>query len=98
MRVTAKVSNIGSIAADEVAQLYVGIPGDDTPLRQLGGCDKRMVTASEAMAFEFELTRKHLSTWDVVEQNWVLRSSECQIYVGASSRILPLEENLVLLL
>lgn len=95
--VRARVTNTGSVKGAEVAQLYVGIPGADTPVRQLRGFEKRELRPGESRSFSFELTRKDLSTWDVAEQNWVLREGEYRFYVGASSRILPLNTTLALL-
>ncbi|KAF2176435.1 glycoside hydrolase family 3 protein [Zopfia rhizophila CBS 207.26] len=95
-RVSATVTNTGDIEAAEIAQLYVGIPGDDVPMRQLRGFDKRIINIGGQVNMAFELTRRDLSVWDVVEQDWVLRSGEYKIYVGSSSRDLPLESTLII--
>jgi beta-glucosidase len=36
------------------------------------------------------LTRRDLSTWDVVAQKWLLQSGSYNVFVGSSSRNLPL--------
>ncbi|RYP42411.1 hypothetical protein DL767_000333 [Monosporascus sp. MG133] len=38
--VTIKVTNTGDVGAAEAAQLYLGIPGEDTPVRQLRGFER----------------------------------------------------------
>lgn len=92
VRVTANIRNTGSdFEGAEAAQLYIGIPGDDNPIRQLRGFDKVTLAPGEVGAVEFELTRKDLSVWDVVKQDWVLREGEYKVYVGSSSRKLHLE-------
>jgi len=90
--VTAQVTNTGSVAGAEVAQLYVGIPGG--PIKQLRGFEKPVLQPSQTTTVNFGLTRRDLSTWDVVAQKWLLQSGSYLIYVGSSSRDLPLETSL----
>lgn len=90
--VTADVRNTGAVAAAEVAQLYVGIPGG--PIRQLRGFEKVYIDVGRTARVKFDLTRRDLSEWDVVAQKWKLQSGNYNIFVGASSRILPLEGTL----
>ena len=86
--VSVDVTNTGDVAGAEVAQLYVGIPGG--PVKQLRGFDKIFLNAGEKGTVKFDLTRRDLSTWDVVAQNWQLQKGEYKIYAGSSSRKLPL--------
>ncbi|KAI0416324.1 glycoside hydrolase superfamily [Xylaria grammica] len=88
VRVSATVANTGPVTGAEVAQLYVGIPNG--PVQQLRGFVKPVIEAGESAVVHFELTRRDLSTWDVEAQNWLLQKGEYQIYVGSSSRKLPL--------
>lgn len=92
--VTADVKNTGSVDGAEAAQLYVGIPG--APERQLRGVDKPNVTAGETATVIFELTRRDLSVWDVVAQKWKLQSGNYSVFVGPSSRSLPLSGYLII--
>jgi beta-glucosidase len=94
--VTAKVSNTGDVDGQEVAQLYVGIPGRETPVRQLRGFEKPLIHAGETAVVQFALTRKDLSVWDVVAQKWLLQSGSYAISVGSSSRDLPLTGTLLI--
>lgn len=91
-RVRADVTNTGSVDGAEVAQLFVGIPG--APARQLRGFEKPQIVAGETTTVTFDLTRRDLSVWDVVAQKWGLQSGSYQIYVGGSSRDLPLTGSL----
>lgn len=90
--VTAVVSNTGGVDAMEVAQLYVGIPGG--PAKQLRGFEKVMIPVGGSVTVEFELTRRDLSEWSVGEQSWVLQEGSYGVFVGASSRDLPLSGSL----
>lgn len=87
--ITATVANTGAVAGAEVAQLYVGIPG--APARQLRGFEKVFLNISAGEALRFELTRRDLSVWDVVAQKWALQRGNYTVFVGASSRLLPLQ-------
>lgn len=82
--VTATITNTGGHAAEEVAQLYVGIPGG--PARQLRGFDKVRLAPGQSADVSFELTRRDLSAWDVGAQAWVLQPGRYDLYVGSSSR------------
>lgn len=93
-QVHATVSNTGSVDAAEVAQLYVGIPGG--PVKQLRGFAKVDVPAGSNVTVEFDLLRRDLSEWDVVQQSWVLQQGSYPIYVGSSSRDLPLTGTLTI--
>lgn len=89
--VTVDVTNSGTLDGKEVAQLYLGIPGEDVPVRQLRGFEKTLITAGETATVQFALTRRDLSVWDVGAQKWLLQSGNYQVYVGRSSRDLPLQ-------
>lgn len=93
-RVEAVVTNSGSVDAAEVAQLYVGIPG--APLKQLRGFNKVVIKAGDRVTVSFDLLRRDLSEWNVAEQSWGLQQGDYQIYVGSSSRDLPLVTSLTI--
>lgn len=95
-RVTAKVTNAGDVVGAEAAQLYVGIPEEGAPIRQLRGFAKPTIQPGETATVEFELTRRDLSGWDVAAQAWRLYVGDYKLWVGASSRDLPLESSLQL--
>lgn len=91
IQVTVAITNSGAMDGKEVAQLYLGIPGEDVPVRQLRGFEKMLIAAGETATVQFTLTRRDLSIWDVVAQKWLLQAGEYQVYVGRSSRDLPLQ-------
>lgn len=95
--VTADVTNTGDVPAAEVGQLYVSIPGEGQPVRQLRGFEKVMLGVGETKTFEFGLRKRDLSVWDVGVQGWrLLTGKEYGFAVGASSRMLMLNGMLVL--
>ncbi|KAK3944102.1 putative glycoside hydrolase [Diplogelasinospora grovesii] len=91
VKVSADVTNTGQVAGAEIAQLYVGIPAPNAPVRQLRGFEKPTINATQTVTVEFELTRRDLSVWDTVAQKWSLqKGEEYKVSVGGSSRNLPL--------
>jgi beta-glucosidase len=92
--VSADIKNSGGVAGAEVAQLYLGIPNG--PIKVLRGYSKVVIQPGETKTVQFDLMRRDLSEWDVVAQAWKLQSGEYKIYVGPSSRILPLTGSLVI--
>ena len=90
--VSCTITNTGSVAGDEVAQLYVAL-GDGEPPKVLRGFERLHIPAGSSATFTADLTRRDVSVWDVVSQNWV-EVDNPTIYVGASSRNTPLSGSL----
>jgi beta-glucosidase len=96
--VSVDLKNTGSRAGKEVAQLYLSyadVTGDaagvDFPEKVLRGFEKVHLEKDEVKTVHFNLTRRDLSYWDVVQQNWVIPSEgKITVNVGASSRDLKL--------
>jgi beta-glucosidase len=86
--VTATITNTGDVAGDEVPQLYVGL-GAGEPVKVLRSFERYTIAPGASVTFTSVLTRRDLSTWDVAAQNWAIVCSPI-IYVGSSSRNLPL--------
>ncbi|KAF2734815.1 beta-glucosidase-like protein [Polyplosphaeria fusca] len=82
------ISNSGNVSGAEVVQLYLEIP--NAPARQLRGFERVHVNVGEEVAVDFELTRRDLSIWDVVKQDWSLQRGDYGVHVGASSRDMKL--------
>ncbi|KAK7457801.1 hypothetical protein VKT23_010141 [Stygiomarasmius scandens] len=89
--VSATITNTGNVTGSEVAQLYISIPEHDQPPRVLRGFRKvKNIAAGASLTASFEIRRKDLSVWDVINQTWYIPRGEFTIYVGSSSRTLPL--------
>ena len=92
--VTATITNTGHIAGDEVAQLYVSLGGPNDAPKVLRNFDRISIAPGASATFTADLTRRDLSNWDPVSQNWVVSNYTKTAYVGASSRKLPLSATL----
>ncbi|PNY23628.1 Beta-glucosidase [Tolypocladium capitatum] len=90
VNVDVDVRNTGALIGAEVVQLYVGIPGGG-PVRQLRGFEKMVLQPGEPRKLMFKLTRRDLSDWDTAAQKWRLQRGTYNVYVGNSSRNLPLQ-------
>ena len=90
-KVSATVTNTGSCVGDEVAQLYLSLGGPDDPVVQLRGFDRlNGIQPGQSATFSADITRRDVSNWDIVSQNWVVSQYPKTVHVGASSRNLPL--------
>ncbi|KAF3769516.1 family 3 glycoside hydrolase [Cryphonectria parasitica EP155] len=92
--VTADIQNTGSLDGDEVPQLYLSLGGPDDPKVVLRGFDRLTIAAGQTATFTVQLTRRDLSNWDTVSQDWVISSYPKTVYVGRSSRKLDLSASL----
>jgi beta-glucosidase len=77
------VTNTGSVAAAEVAQLYVNIPGSGVE-RALRGFDKKLLQPGESAEYTFDLKRRDLSSWSAEKQHWMLQEGQYEVVVGKS--------------
>lgn len=94
--VSADVENTGKVAGAEVVQVYVGIPGEGVPKRQLRGFAKIHLSPGVKRGVRMALSRRDLSVWSVERQMWRLQRGEYTVWVGTSSRDLPLEMKLTI--
>lgn len=94
--VTATITNSGNRTGDEVPQLYVSLGGPQDPRVVLRGFDRLTLKPGESKTFETTLTRRDVSNWDTVEQNWVVSRYPKTVFVGSSSRKLHLKASLPL--
>ncbi|GLY85700.1 beta-glucosidase [Actinoallomurus iriomotensis] len=89
--VTATVTNTGSRAGAEVAQLYVGAPASTgEPPHQLKGFQRVELQPGQSQIVRFTLTAHDLAHWDDTAGGWTTTPGAYRILVGDSSRNLPL--------
>jgi len=102
--IAATITNTGSIAAAEVAQLYLLIPNDNISAsdpdivntRALRGFQKVSILPNNTAKVTFELRRKDISRWDTRKQAWVVPSGEYAVFVGKSVLDTPLRSTFTL--
>ncbi|KAK7735577.1 glycoside hydrolase 3 [Cytospora paraplurivora] len=86
--VTATITNSGSVAGAEVAQLYITLPSGapSAPPKQLRGFTKLSLAPGASGTATFNIRRKDLSYWDTVTHNWIVPGGRFGVSLGASSR------------
>ena len=88
--VSVSVTNTGSLTGAAVPQLYLGLPQpanqDVTPVKVLRGFNKILLQPGESQTVTFDLTRRDISYWDIVTQQWVIGTSAIGVMAGFSSR------------
>ncbi|OAL53502.1 hypothetical protein IQ07DRAFT_640558 [Pyrenochaeta sp. DS3sAY3a] len=98
--VQVNTCNNGSVAGSAVPQMYVSLPNQPdphSPVRVLRGFDKVALSAGSCATSNMTLTRKDVSIWDVVAQQWYIPRGDIEIAIGLSSRDLHVSQTIKLL-
>ena len=82
------ISNRGSRAGAEIAQLYVGYPQSrvERPVRQLKGFRRLELAPGQSQTVRFELPASELAYYDEQRRVWTVAPGDYEILVGPSSR------------
>jgi beta-glucosidase len=95
--VSVDVTNTGARPGSEVVQVYVGDPpAANEPPRQLKGLSKVALAPGETRRVSMQLDATAFSHWEPARGQWVASPGDYKIWVGDSSRDLPLERDLAL--
>lgn len=90
--VTFKVTNTGRRAGAEVAQVYLALPaGSGEPPKRLVGWQKVACQPGETRSVTVTIEPKMLAIFNVAENAWNILPGDYRVYVGSSSRQLPLQ-------
>jgi beta-glucosidase len=87
VHVTVNVTNTGTVAGDEVAQLYVreDVSSVETPERALKGFSRITLQPGETKPVAFEVPQDELAVWNA-EKKWVVEPGAYTVWVGESSQ------------
>lgn len=89
------VKNVSSRPGTEIAQVYASLPtSTDEPPKRLVAWARVQLAPGEAKTISLAIDDTMLSIFDVQVHKWLLVPGEYKIFVGGSSRQLPLEEGL----
>jgi len=89
--VTATITNTGSVAGADVAQMYVGDPAaSQDPPEQLKGFQRVSLSPGQSSTVTFPLTIHDLASWSPTDNQWEAQAGSYSISVGDSSASLPL--------
>lgn len=85
--VSVNITNTGSRAGEEVAQLYLAFPHDSSePPKQLKGFEKIALQPGQSQRVTFKLSPELFSFWSAGSESWVVHPGSYQVMVGSSSR------------
>jgi beta-glucosidase len=90
--VSADVTNSGSIAGDEIVELYASAQGSsvERAVRDLKGFSRVHLDAGQTQTVTFSLKAQELAYYDTSRSTWVVEPIDYVLSVGPSSRTLPL--------
>lgn len=91
-QVRATVTNTGDRAGAEVVQVYVGRPDLEgpRPVRELRGFARVELNPGESATVEVILQERDFSIWSEATNGWRYEPGPATVWVGTSSRDLPL--------
>ncbi len=94
--IQVEIKNTGSMESDEVPQVYLGAPaeipdGVQFPVRALATFDRIHVLPGESKAVFLHVPLRQLQYWSTKNSKWEIATGSRSLFVGRSSRDLPLE-------
>jgi len=89
-QVNVDVTNTGTVAGAEVAQVYVGLPAStNEPPKRLVGWQKTLLQPGQKQTVSIQVNENDsshpLSYWDTTSNNWQIASGDYPVWVGSSS-------------
>jgi beta-glucosidase len=94
LSVRVTLTNTGRRAGDEVPQVYLGpspnAGGAQQPVRSLAGYQKVHLAPGQSRTVTIAVAERQLEHWDTAAHAWVLGTGSRAVWVGSSSRTLPL--------
>lgn len=82
--VTFDLKNSGNMTAGAIPQLYIKFP-DETKVHELRGFSKEFLNPGVQVSIQYALSRRDLSRWDVVAQQWALQDGTFDVLLGTDA-------------
>ena len=97
-KVTFTITNTGSVAGAEIAQLYVAKPDATVfrPAKELKGFTKVFLKAGESKTVTISLDDKTFRYWNVATDRWEVEGGSYQLLVGANVQDIRLTADIAL--
>ena len=88
LTVSVDVSNTGTVAGDEVVQVYVHqkAGSDSRPMRELKGFERVSLQPGETRTVSFTLGAAELGYWSTNAKKWVQDAEAFDLWVGSDSQ------------
>lgn len=88
LQVTVDVKNKGTVAGDEVVQLYIHQQAGSAsrPVRQLKGFQRVALNAGETKTVTFTLGKDELKFWSPETKTWAVETEKFDLWAGEDSK------------
>jgi beta-glucosidase len=85
--VSVDIENIGTVAGDEVAQLYIHQRAGSAsrPMRQLKGFERIALAPGEKKTVHFSLGKNELRYWSTADKKWIEEPEKFDVWAGGDS-------------
>ncbi|QSX32966.1 glycoside hydrolase family 3 protein [Shewanella avicenniae] len=91
VQVTLQIDNNSNRAGTEIAQVYVSlpadVPGNEQPPKRLAGWSRVDFEAQELKTVTVDIPRKYFSTWDSVNDKWIVTPGAYTFTVSDSAAV-----------
>ena len=97
--ITVDVTNTGTIAGKEVAQLYLSAPANtlSKPVKELRGFVKTTLLApAQKQTVSFTINKRDLCSFDEKQSAWVAEAGVYKVSIGSSSKNINLTASFTL--
>ena len=84
LKVEFNIKNTGKVDGDEVAQLYVTIPGDNA-IKRLKDFTRVNIKAGAKETVTMQIPLADLRLWDEATSSWKLPNGQYTLHLGSSS-------------
>lgn len=83
--VSFRIKNTGKKDGDEVAQLYVKLPHDNAPAKELKGFRRTHIRKGETTEVKIDVKKEQLRYWDEQKERFITPAGVYKFMVGSSS-------------
>lgn len=91
--VSFQVKNTGKQDGDEVAQLYVKLPLENGPMKELKGFQRKHIRKGETVDIKIDVKKESLRYWDEQKESFIVPAGTYQIMIGSSSADIQLTKD-----
>jgi beta-glucosidase len=87
LNVQVTVKNTGTVAGDEIVQLYIGYPSTTArrPVKELKSYARVSLAPGESKNVVLTVAAKDMAYWNIMQNKWVIETVQHKVLVGPSA-------------